>query len=275
MDGKQPTVSIITVCLNSADFLADTIAAVRRQSYPQIEYIVIDGGSTDGSREIIERRADQIDHWVSEPDKGISDAFNKGVKAATGDIIGFLNSQDYYADNTVIQQVVDAFGRNPGTAIVYGRTCYVPVGSTEIVGVMGEPFTEEGMMKRNIIPHQSTFVRKEVFREFGLFKLDYRFVMDYEHLLRATRRHTPLFLDKGLAVMRLGGISDTQKFSVVRELFRAQRENGRTLPASLLTLAYHYWTSAGLRILRIFHIYTLGHLLKKLGFKRRSGPLAL
>ncbi len=268
-DSTQPKVSIITACLNSAAFLHDTIRAARRQTYPNIEYIVIDGGSTDGTRQIIERHAAEIDHWVSEPDKGISDAFNKGLRAATGDIIGFLNSQDYYVDDTVIQQVVEAFEQNPDRAIVYGRTYYVPVDSPEIVGVMGAPFTEQDMMKRNIIPHQSTFVRKEVFEKFGLFKLDYRFVMDYEHLLRATRHYQPLFLDRGLAVMRLGGISDTQKFSVNTELFRAQRENGRSLLPSLATLAYHYWISAGLRMLRLFNVYTLGHLLQKMGLKGR------
>ncbi len=262
----QPKVSIITVCLNSNNFLEKTIRSVREQTYKNIEYIIIDGGSTDGTTEIIKKYERDIDYWVSEPDEGISDAFNKGVPASTGEIIGFLNSQDYYLNNNVIQKIVDIFINNHKVKIVYGKTYYVPVDSSEIVGVMGEKFTEERMGKRNIMPHQSVFTKREVFERFGLFLLDYKFAMDYEHLLRATKFYPPLFLDEGLAVMRLGGVSDTNKFAVCTELFKAQIANKMPFLRSLNTLLYHYLTSAGLKFLRLSNIYTLRHLYKKLGF---------
>jgi len=261
----QPKISIITICLNSSEFIEATIQSVCSQTYGNIEYIIIDGSSTDGTQDIIKRYGDRIDYWVSEPDKGISDAFNKGILASTGDIIGFLNSQDYYFSCDVIQQIVEVFINNKEAKIVYGKTYYVPVDSSEIVGVMGEEFTEKRMRKRNIMPHQSVFTKREVFEQYGLLSLEYKIVMDYEFLLRATKSYTPFFIDQGLAVMRLGGISDTNKFAVCTELFKVQIANKAPLLSSLTTLIYHYLTSAGLRLLRFFNVYTLRHLYKKAG----------
>lgn len=269
METFLPKVSIITVCFNSAQFLEKTIRSVREQTYKNIEYIIIDGGSTDGTTEVIKQSEKHIDYWVSEPDEGISDAFNKGITASKGEIIGFLNSQDYYFNKNVIQKIVDSFINNQEVKIVYGKTYYVPMDSSEIVGVMGEKFTQERMRKRNIMPHQSTFTKREVFERFGLFRLDYKFAMDYEYLLRATKYYPPIFLDEGIAVMRLGGISDTDKFAVCTELFKAQIANNVSVLSSLKALVYHYITSAGLKCLRLVHIYTLDHLYKKLGFIKK------
>lgn len=262
---EGPKVSVITVSLNSGQLIEDTIRSVREQSYGNIEHVIIDGGSTDGTVDVIRRYEKEIAHWVSEPDRGISDAFNKGIRASTGEIVGFLNSQDYYFTERSVERIVRAFRENPGREIVYGKTYYVPVDSTRIVGVMGEPFTREKMRKRNIIPHQSAFLRRGVFERHGPYRPDYRFAMDYEHLLRVTAFHEPLFLDEGIAVMRLGGVSDTRKFRVSDELYRAQREHGVALPAALATLLSNSVASAGGRLLRAFGVYTLGQLLRKAG----------
>ncbi len=264
---ERPLVSVITVVLNGEKHLEQTILSVINQSYENIEYIIIDGGSTDRTLDIIKKYEDRIDYWVSEPDKGISDAFNKGILASIGEIIGFLNSQDYYFNDNVIQRIIDVFKDNEEVKIVYGKTCYVPVDSSEIVGIMGEEYTGKRISKRNIMPHQSVFTKKEVFERFGLFQLNYKFVMDYEYLLRATKIYPPFFLDEGLAVMRLGGISDTNKFAVCTELFKAQIANGAPFISSLSTLLYHYVTSAASKLLRLFNIYTLYHLYVKLGLK--------
>lgn len=263
-------ITLITVCLNSRDYIEETILSVRGQSYRNIEYVVIDGGSTDGTQDVLRRHERDIDYWLSAPDRGISDAFNKGVLASTGEVIGFINSQDYYVGPEVVAHVAQIFCDRPDLKIVYGKTYYVPVASREYVGVMGERFSRKKMAKRNIMPHQSVFVRREIFEEFGLFRLDYAFAMDYEHLLRATRVHAPHFLDEGLAVMRLGGISDTRKVRVCAELYRAQRDNGAPLWSSTATLLYHLLTSAGLSLLRKFGVYTLEHLCRKLGRTRNS-----
>lgn len=269
-DMINPKVSIITVCLNSISFLEDTLRSVREQTYSNIEYIVIDGGSKDGTKEIIKKHEIEIDYWVSEPDHGISDAFNKGVMAATGDIIAFLNSQDYYAGPEVIAKVMKLFAEHPETSIVYGKTCYVPADSNEIVGIMGERFERRRMLIRNIMPHQSVFMKNYIFKEFGLYDHNYKYAMDYEHLLRVTEVEKPLFTDELLAVMRLGGISDTDKFAVCTELFLAQRANGVSLFHASATLFYHYLTSAGLKALRLFRFYTLGHFYEKIGLSEQK-----
>ena len=263
----HPKVSIITVCLNSEKFLEQTIQSVLKQTYQNIEYIIIDGGSWDNTQEIITRYEENIDYWVSEPDKGISDAFNKGLLSSTGEIIGFLNSQDYYFDRNVIEKVVNAFTNKQAASIVYGKVYYVPIDSSEVVGVVGERFTKKRMMKRNIMPHQSVFMKRHVFHRFGQFRLNYRIAMDYEYTLRATKFYKPIFLDEGLAVMRFGGISDMDKFAVCTELCKAQMANNVPFLRSFITLIYHYITSAGLKFLRLFNIYSLGHLYKKLGMK--------
>lgn len=262
---ETPKISIITVCLNSGQYLEDTIRNVRNQTYGNIEYIVIDGGSRDNTKEILKAHDKEIDYWTSESDKGISDAFNKGVRAATGDIIGFLNSQDYYFNDDVVAHAVRVFSEHPDASIVYGKTCYVPEHSKEIVGVMGMVFSREIMQKRNIMPHQSVFLKRSLFELFGLYNLDYRYAMDYEHLLRVTVTERPLFIDQIWAVMRLGGVSDLRKFSVNRELFRAQLGCGVPFLKAFRLLVYHDAVAVGLRMLRFFGVYTLGHLFKKIG----------
>lgn len=265
MNIDNPKVSIITICMNSGKYMESTIRNVRSQTYGNIEYVVIDGGSRDNTQELLKAHDKEIDYWISEPDRGISDAFNKGVRASTGEIIAFLNSQDYYYSNESVARAVQLFSEHPESTIVYGKTCYVPEHSDEIVGVMGEKFTREGMQKRNIMPHQSAFIKRSVFDRFGLYKLDYRYAMDYEHLLRVTGTETPYFIDEIWAVMRLGGISDSNKFSVSKDLFRAQISHGVPFFTAFRLLVYHDAVALGLRILRYFGVYTLGHLFKKIG----------
>jgi glycosyltransferase len=265
MNVFEPKVSIITICLNSREHIEDTIKSVRSQTYSNIEYIVIDGGSTDGTADILRAYDRQIDYWVSEPDKGISDAFNKGVLAATGEIVAFLNSQDYYFNSGVVAKAVRIFSEHPGANLVYGKTCYVPERSDEIVGVMGLPFSKEVMRKRNIMPHQSLFMKKTVFEHFGLYKQDYHYAMDYEHLLRVTETETPCFVDEIWAVMRLGGVSDSNKFSVNADLLKAQIHCGVPFLRAFRLLLYHDMTALGLKVLRLFNVYTLDHLFRKIG----------
>jgi len=261
----EPKVSIITICLNSEEFIEDTIRSVLGQTYGNIEHVIIDGGSTDGTVDVIKKYENDIAYWVSEKDNGISDAFNKGVRASSGDIIAFLNSQDFYMDNYVISRVIRIFAEHTAVNIVYGKTCYVPADSKEIVGMMGLPFTRKGMRKSNIMPHQSVFTKRNVFERFGLYNLDYRYAMDYEHLLRVTETETPFFTDDVFSAMKLGGVSDTDKFAVNADLFRAQINNGVPVLKAFPRLIFHDMTSFGLKVLRLFNIYTLGHLYKKLG----------
>ena len=175
--GKK--ISIITVCFNSADTIEHTIISVINQSYKNIEYIIIDGGSTDGTLEIIRKYEEYISYWVSEPDKGIYDAMNKGIKAATGEIIAFINSDDWYADGAV-KTVVEKF-RETNADAVHAIVKLVKNGN--IVGEFGRNPKLEDFFCKMVIPHPATFVRASVVKE-ELFDTSYKIAADYDLLLK-------------------------------------------------------------------------------------------
>lgn len=174
METAQPKVSIITVCLNSGKFLEETIRSVREQTYKNIEYIIIDGGSTDGTMDVIKKYEKDIDYWISEPDKGISDAFNKGLKLASGDIIAMLNSDDYYAHNNAIHHVVEIFVSKPDIEMLYGKVRCVEQHTGKTLVIYGEPFSLKKMRKEIITPHPAIFAKRKVYETVGSFSLEYK-----------------------------------------------------------------------------------------------------
>ncbi|MDO9288966.1 MAG: glycosyltransferase family 2 protein [Thermodesulfovibrionales bacterium] len=235
---SQPKISIITICLNSEKFLEETILSVLNQSYKNIEYIIIDGGSTDGTLDIIKRYEDRIDYWVSEPDKGISDAFNKGLKLATGDIIAILNSDDYYAHSDVVQRIVDLFNAPPRKEIVYGRVRCIDQKTGQTLGIYGEPFSTKKMSKEIIVPHPAIFATRKTYETMGPFSLDYKVAMDYEYFLRATSSFEPYFMDEVLSVMRWGGFSVRNIYMAHFEHYRIHRSNGWNLMKAITYQLY-------------------------------------
>lgn len=223
---SQLKISIITVCLNSEKFLEETILSVLNQSYKNIEYIIIDGGSTDGTLDIIKRHRNNISYWISEKDEGISDAFNKGLKAATGDVIAILNSDDYYAHSDVVQRIVDLFNAPPRKEIVYGRVRCIDQKTGQTLVIYGEPFSTKKMSKEIIVPHPAIFATRKVYEATGPFSLDYKVAMDYEYFLRATAGFEPYFADEVLSVMRWGGLSARNIYRAHFEHYRIHRANG-------------------------------------------------
>jgi glycosyltransferase involved in cell wall biosynthesis len=197
----QPLVSIITIVYNGVHHLEQTIRSVLDQSYPNIEYIVIDGGSKDGSVELIKKYAEKLAYWISEPDKGVSDAFNKGIKQAKGELIGLINADDWYEPDTV-QQVVNNIG---DADVAYGDMTYWKEGRKDMTVVGSHEFLHNEMA----LNHPTVFIRSEIYHRFGLFSSDYRFAMDYDLLLRLkTQGLTFKRIPKVLANMRWEGISD-------------------------------------------------------------------
>ena len=180
-ESKQPLVSIVTVCLNSGATIRDTLDSVRQQSYPEIEHIIIDGVSTDNTLQIVEEFSDSVSSVISEKDRGIYDAMNKGIKAATGDIVYFLNSDDSLCDSDVLTNVVSTFNNNPEIELLYGNAVVVTKD-----GQYQRKFN--WLTKRNLIYsylcHQVIFTKKSVFNEVGEFDLSYRIVSDFDWLLR-------------------------------------------------------------------------------------------
>ena len=196
-------ISVVTAVLNDVPHIAETMDSVLGQHYPELEYIVIDGGSTDGTREIVEARRGELAAFVSEPDSGIYEAMNKGIRRATGEVVGIINSGDRYFDGA-FRIVADAFARcGGGKRIFWGDVEYEHRGR-----VRG--FRPEKLKIGAFAPHPSMFVPLAVYREIGLYDETFRLLGDYEFMYRAinVRGIAPLYVPELIAFYREGGLSD-------------------------------------------------------------------
>ncbi len=207
---KHLKVSVITVCFNSASTIEDTIKSVINQSYPNIEYVIIDGGSTDGTPEIIKKYHKNIAYWVSEKDKGIYDAMNKGIRAATGDVVSILNSDDMYDSDTVIEEVVRILSEE-GVDSCYGDALYVDrdnIDKAVRYWKAGE-FSRDNIRRGWMPCHPAFFVKKEVYDKYGIFRIDLPVVADYELMLRFLYKFkvSSAYIPKVTTRVRIGGDS--------------------------------------------------------------------
>ena len=179
---RHPIVSIITPSLNQGKFIEQTILSVLSQEYPNIEHIVIDGGSTDGTLEILRKHNNKI-KWISEPDRGQADAVNKGFSMAKGEILGWLNSDDTF-NKSALNTVVEQFLKNPDLAMVYGDAYYI----SKEGEIIGEYLTEDFSLKRLadtcFICQPTVFIKTGVFKEIGMFDTNLHTCMDYEYWIR-------------------------------------------------------------------------------------------
>ncbi len=240
----SPRVSIITVCFNSGATIRDAIESVLSQDYAQIEYIVIDGGSTDGTVDIVRAYADRIAVFRSERDRGIYDAMNKGIAAATGDIVGMLNSDDCYADSRVVSELVAAM-QAARTDAVFADLVYVDRDDLQKVRrYYNSGRWHPGRFRFGLMPaHPTFFIRREWYARCGRFSLDYEIAADFEMLVRLLYRGRASYVHVARPVvrMRTGGISTRgirQNWVLNREIVRACRANGiwTALPLVLLKL---------------------------------------
>ncbi|MCB0641365.1 MAG: glycosyltransferase [Phaeodactylibacter sp.] len=204
-------ISIITATYNSEATVKDTIECISRQTYKDIEHVIVDGNSSDRTMEIVEHYGDHIAKVVSEPDNGIYDAMNKGINLTTGDIIGILNSDDFYINNEVIEKVIQAF-ENEEVDSVYGDLQYVhPKEPWRVVRSW-----RAGNFRRNrflygwMLPHPTFFVRRSVYEEFGRFNLSLSSAADYEIMLRFLYKNkiSTYYIPEVLVRMRTGGVSN-------------------------------------------------------------------
>lgn len=219
-----PHISIITVCLNSRSTISRTMRSVIDQKQAGVEYIVIDGGSTDGTQEIVRSFGSGVDVFVSEPDKGISDGFNKGITLARGSIIGLINSDDMLLPDS-LQKVVDFFHDNPESQVVHGDLLLYSgdllVKTVVPAGRWWHPW------RLVLFNHPATFVKKSVYDDFGLFSLDYRIAMDVEIFLRWLTSGVAIdYLAEPLVIMHYGGVSDRRPYDGYREACQAFLEHG-------------------------------------------------
>ena len=237
-ENVDPLISIITVVFNGEEFLEQTIQSVISQSYKNIEYIVIDGASTDGSLAIINQYDDDIDFWLSEKDKGIADAMNKGISQASGEYILFLHSDDYLPNK---QNIMSA------NQLLRDRTdlliCDILFGKDQRrVRPGGFSYW---FRFRNRIPHQGLICRRELFERFGLFDINLTISMDYEWLLRAYYGNSSITYNPIiLSVMRDTGISSTKDWPGLRQrLYEEKTAQFRHCPSLLMKILYRaFWS---------------------------------
>ena len=205
MQTPFPSFSIVTVCLNAAGTIEQALNSVFSQTYPPFEYIAVDGGSTDGTREIIERYRSRLTHVVLEPDEGIYDAFNKGVARATGDVVGILNADDLYAP-WALEAVAEAYRKSPDTGVFYGKLAVVDEARGRwTVYPVGD---HRRLFSHMSIAHPATFVTRRMYERYGLFDPTFRVSGDWEFILRlflAGERFCPV--DRVLTAFRNSGIS--------------------------------------------------------------------
>lgn len=235
--------SIITVVYNNKRTINDAILSVFEQTYENIEHIIIDGGSTDGTLEILERERAKFAFLISEPDKGIYDAMNKGVGLATGDVIGILNSDDLYADNKVLQDVMTSFQEDQALFILYGDLVYVKSNEVDKIvrNWVSKSYTKNFFESGEVPPHPTLFVKSLVYKEVGNFDLKYKLAADYEFMLRAFKLHTfkTKYLNRLIVRMRLGGATNKNFKNILdgnKEILNAWKKNGLKPPFLIMPL---------------------------------------
>lgn len=225
-------VSLITVSFNSAATIKDTIESIHAQDYSDIEYIIADGNSKDETISIVKSYDTIINKWISEPDKGIYDAMNKAIKMATGEVVGILNSDDFYSATNIISQVAEAFHESTIDA-VFGDLVFVdPNNLKKVVRKYSSAKWRPEKFARGFMPaHPTFFVRRKYYDEIGLFKTDYKIAADYELLIRFLYVHklNYKYLPINMVTMRKGGVSSNGIMSNIilnDEIIRGCRENG-------------------------------------------------
>ena len=216
----KPKISIITVCLNSGKYLEGAIRSVCEQVYPNVEYIVVDGGSVDSSAEIFAKYRERIDKLSIEKDAGAYDAMNKGIKAASGDIIYFLNSDDRFYDSRVAEKAAAFFEENKETDFIYGNLAVSDV-SGQVSYIEKYPDKpSKWLFMTKTIAHPVTFFRRRCFDKVGYYNQDYRIAGDYDWYLRAIfiKKLKSMHIDANISIFRPGGISSTD--NGLREYFK-------------------------------------------------------
>lgn len=226
------TISVVTAVFNRVDTVADALASVAAQTWPQVEHIVIDGASTDGTLTQLRAMQQGLAVLVSEPDRGIYEALNKGIRLATGNVVGFLHADDVYESPEVLAQVARAF-EDPAVDAVYGDLVYTRKSDpTQVVRYWrAGPFKPGCLAAGWMPPHPTFYVRRSVYQRLGMFDTAFRISADYDTVLRFLGRGgvKPYYLPQVLVRMRLGGISNRSLATVLqksREDLTAMRKNG-------------------------------------------------
>jgi glycosyltransferase involved in cell wall biosynthesis len=230
----NPSVSVITVVRNGASVITDCIDSVLAQRIDDLEYIIIDGASTDGTLEIIRGYGDAISVCISEPDHGLYDAMNKGLRLARGGYIHFLNADDRYVAPDTLCQLLPRLKED---TVCYGAMIYIEGDGRQ--RRLGSPFSWERELVESHIPQPTLFVPARLYREVGEFDLQYSIAADYDMVLRLVRRFPVCFVDQPVTLMMSGGISYLQTGRTFKEAAQVSIMHGRPAAAAYLTYLRH------------------------------------
>jgi glycosyltransferase involved in cell wall biosynthesis len=236
---EPPLVSIVTPSFNQAQFLEKTILSVLSQDYPRVEYIVVDGGSTDGSVDVIKRFGDQLAYWISEPDRGQSDALNKGFTRSSGAIMGWLNSDDLYAPGAV-SSAVHALAHHPSAGLAYGQCNVIDESGRFIRHLPAGPFDLANTLRAvPSIPQPAAFWRRSAWEIGGPLRTDYHFCMDLELWVSIAERFDVIFVPQLWAYFREypGTKTSAGRAQFEREERQIRREHHRRMRLLRLALA--------------------------------------
>jgi glycosyltransferase involved in cell wall biosynthesis len=234
---SKPLVSIVTVCLNAGLTIRSAIESVQQQTYSDIQHIVVDGASSDGTLEIAREYIDRRVTVWSEKDYGIYDAMNKGLALATGDYVAYLNSDDFYSGNTVIQQVVTTI-QETASDVIFGDLSYVQKGNPkQRVRYWKSQRFESGSFVRGFAPaHPTFFMKRNLLDELGGFDLSYSLAADFDLMFRALeiKKYTSTYVPLELTRMRTGGVTNNSLKNIIRqnqEILRSFRSHGVSVSA--------------------------------------------
>jgi len=210
-----PKISIITVCLNSSKYLEDAIRSVIGQTYKNREYIIIDGGSTDGTHEILHKYSDNINKVIIEKDRGVFDAMNKGISMASGEIIYFLNSDDRLYNYNVVENAVDFFIKNEDIDFIYGNMeVFDPTDNFSYIERYPDKITKRLFITKTIA-QPGSFFKADCFKKYGCFDINYKFAADHDWYLRAIfiKKLKAVHIEDCISVFRLGGLSNNHRYA--------------------------------------------------------------
>lgn len=240
-DYKKPLISVITVSFNSVKYIEQCIRSVIEQSYDDFEYVIIDGGSSDGTKEIIEKYTNHLTYWHSKPDRGLAHAFNEAVKYSKGHWLLFLNSDDYFIDSDVLNKISNFLNKYSNYDVIFGQVVVVsrednPV---KIGGPYGHAFKWRKFIFHDTIPHQAAFTKRDFIEFAGPFNEDFKIAVDYEHYLRKGSSLRAINVPVLMSCMRDGGLSQENLLKTLQDLHKARKEN-KILPFVFLNLI-HYW----------------------------------
>jgi len=227
----NPKISIITVCFNSEETIRESIESVISQDYSNIEYIVVDGGSTDGTLSILNSYKKDINILISEKDDGLYDALNKGIKVSDGEIIGMLHSDDVFSHNKVLSKVSDSMTSN-SSEVCFSNVAFIDKVTNKIIRYYSSKSFNTLLLRTGWMPpHTATFMNKSIFRKYGYYSLNYKIASDFDFFIRIfkTKDTSWSYLDDLTVIMKAGGLSNSgykSKLLIIKEIRESLKSNG-------------------------------------------------